>query len=107
MSVDIHNDVMLYLTNDTFLFTFIYIHCFISLIFPPSPSHSLSLSLSLSLLFPQVSQLEQVFVRGSMIRFLIVPDMLKNAPMFKPKSGAKGLAAGAGKSAMIRAQGNF
>lgn len=40
-----------------------------------------------------------------MIRFLIVPDMLKNAPMFKPKSGAKGLAAGAGKSAMMRAQG--
>ena len=39
-----------------------------------------------------------------MIRFLIVPDMLKNAPMFKPKSGAKGLAAGAGKSAMMRAQ---
>ena len=52
----------------------------------------------------QVSQLEQVFIRGSMIRFLIVPDMLKNAPMFKPKSGAKGLAAGAGKSAMMRAQ---
>lgn len=42
-----------------------------------------------------------------MIRFLIVPDMLKNAPMFKPKSGAKGLAAGAGKSAMMRAQGIF
>lgn len=42
-----------------------------------------------------------------MIRFLIVPDMLKNAPMFKPKSGAKGLAAGAGKSAMIRAQGKY
>jgi small nuclear ribonucleoprotein D3 len=52
----------------------------------------------------QISQLEQVFIRGSMIRFLIVPDMLKNAPMFKPKTGAKGLAAGAGKSAMIRAQ---
>lgn len=46
-----------------------------------------------------------MFIRGSMIRFLIVPDMLKNAPMFKPKSGAKGLAAGAGKSAMMRAQG--
>ena len=42
-----------------------------------------------------------------MIRFLIVPDMLKNAPMFKPKSGAKGLAAGAGKSAMMRAQSKF
>ena len=52
----------------------------------------------------KISQLEQVFIRGSMIRFLIVPDMLKNAPMFKPKSGAKGLAAGAGKSAMLRAQ---
>ena len=51
--------------------------------------------------------MEQVFIRGSMIRFLIVPDMLKNAPMFKPKSGAKGLAAGAGKSAMMRAQGSF
>lgn len=52
-----------------------------------------------------MSQLEQVFIRGSMIRFLIVPDMLKNAPMFKPRPGARGLAAGAGKSAMMRAQG--
>lgn len=42
-----------------------------------------------------------------MIRFLIVPDMLKNAPMFKPRSGAKGLAAGAGKSAMMRAQSEY
>ena len=30
----------------------------------------------------RVSQLEQVFIRGSKIRFLILPDMLKNAPMF-------------------------
>lgn len=28
-------------------------------------------------------QLENVFVRGSKIRFLVLPDMLKNAPMFK------------------------
>ena len=42
----------------------------------------------------KVTNLEQVFVRGSQIRFLILPDMLKNAPMFKPKSKAKGLATG-------------
>ncbi|KAJ3977596.1 hypothetical protein EV361DRAFT_622796 [Lentinula raphanica] len=29
----------------------------------------------------RVSQLDQVYIRGSMIRFFIVPDMLKNAPM--------------------------
>lgn len=27
--------------------------------------------------------LEQVYIRGAQIRFLIVPDMLKHAPMFK------------------------
>lgn len=27
--------------------------------------------------------LDNVFIRGSQIRFLILPDMLKNAPMFK------------------------
>jgi small nuclear ribonucleoprotein D3 len=30
-----------------------------------------------------VSQLEHVFIRGSRVRFMIIPDMLKNAPMFK------------------------
>ncbi|CAD6576890.1 MAG: small nuclear ribonucleoprotein Sm D3 [Tremellales sp. Tagirdzhanova-0007] len=29
----------------------------------------------------RVSQLEQVYIRGSMIRFIIVPDLLANAPM--------------------------
>ena len=29
----------------------------------------------------RVAQLEQVYIRGSKIRFLILPDMLKNAPM--------------------------
>ena len=29
------------------------------------------------------SHLEQVYLRGSQIRFIIIPDMLKNAPMFK------------------------
>ncbi|KAG9101513.1 small nuclear ribonucleoprotein Sm D3 [Ceratobasidium sp. UAMH 11750] len=31
----------------------------------------------------KVSQLDQVYIRGSMVRFFIVPDMLQNAPMFK------------------------
>merc|ERR1711998_193945 len=29
------------------------------------------------------SQLEQIFIRGSFIKLLTVPDMLKHAPMFK------------------------
>jgi len=31
----------------------------------------------------KVSQLEHVFIRGSKVRFMIIPDMLRNAPMFK------------------------
>ena len=27
--------------------------------------------------------MEQVFIRGSQVRFFVVPDMLKHAPMFK------------------------
>uniref|UniRef100_U5EZK2 Small nuclear ribonucleoprotein Sm D3 n=1 Tax=Corethrella appendiculata TaxID=1370023 RepID=U5EZK2_9DIPT len=47
--------------------------------------------------------LENVYIRGSKIRFLILPDMLKNAPMFK-KQGTKSGTAGRGKSAILRAQ---
>ena len=31
----------------------------------------------------RVTHLDQIYVRGSQIRFIVVPDMLKNAPMFK------------------------
>uniref|UniRef100_I1K4T5 Small nuclear ribonucleoprotein Sm D3 n=1 Tax=Glycine max TaxID=3847 RepID=I1K4T5_SOYBN len=31
----------------------------------------------------KTSQLEHVFIRGSKVRFMVIPDMLKNAPMFK------------------------
>eukprot|EP00998_Keelungia_sp_KM082_P011787 NODE_8073_length_566_cov_13.867882_g8050_i0.p1 GENE.NODE_8073_length_566_cov_13.867882_g8050_i0~~NODE_8073_length_566_cov_13.867882_g8050_i0.p1 ORF type:complete len:120 (-),score=10.42 NODE_8073_length_566_cov_13.867882_g8050_i0:134-493(-) len=31
----------------------------------------------------KTTTLEQVYLRGSKIRFLVLPDMLKNAPMFK------------------------
>ena len=51
----------------------------------------------------RVTQVEQVFIRGSMIRFFILPDMLKNAPMFKAKSGNKG--AGAPKPPVMMGRG--
>lgn len=51
----------------------------------------------------QVEQVENVYIRGSKIRFLILPDMLKNAPMFRKVQG-KGGGAGRGKSAILRAQ---
>lgn len=56
----------------------------------------------------RVAQLENVYIRGSKIRFLILPDMLKNAPMFK-RPGGKGSSgsAGRGKSAILRAQGVY
>lgn len=56
----------------------------------------------------RVGQLENIYIRGSKIRFLILPDMLKNAPMFK-KTGPRTAAAssGRGKSAILRAQGKI
>ena len=50
----------------------------------------------------RTAQLEQVYIRGSKIRFIILPDMLKNAPMFKNIKGAKS-AQGRGKTTIIRA----
>jgi len=48
----------------------------------------------------RVAQLENVYIRGSKIRFLILPDMLKNAPMFKNmlKKGPLGSGTGPGSS---------
>lgn len=51
----------------------------------------------------RVSQLDNVFIRGSKVRFMILPDMLKNAPMLKKPDRQKG-GAGVGKSAILRAQ---
>lgn len=66
----------------------------------------------------RTSNLQQVYIRGSKIRyvfvktycffrFLILPDMLKNSPMLKRPQGAKGLGTGRGKNAMLRAGGKF
>jgi small nuclear ribonucleoprotein D3 len=55
-----------------------------------------------------ISTLEQVFVRGGLIRYFILPDILKNAPMFKridPKVGIlRGKGVGIGRSTMARAK---
>lgn len=56
----------------------------------------------------RVAQLEQVYIRGSKIRFLILPDMLKNAPMLKSmKNKNQGSGAGRGKAAILKAQGGY
>ena len=56
----------------------------------------------------RVTQVENIYIRGSKIRFLILPDMLKNAPTFKNMGKQKGAqntgATGRGKSAILRAQ---
>jgi len=53
----------------------------------------------------RTAQLEQVYIRGSKIRFIILPDMLKNAPMFKNIKSTKATQ-GRGKTAIIRASVN-
>uniref|UniRef100_A0AC34RL68 Small nuclear ribonucleoprotein Sm D3 n=1 Tax=Panagrolaimus sp. JU765 TaxID=591449 RepID=A0AC34RL68_9BILA len=46
----------------------------------------------------RTTNLDNVFVRGSQIRFIVLPDMLKNAPMFKnigrAQKGAHGMGLG-------------
>ncbi|ODN72991.1 hypothetical protein L202_08388 [Cryptococcus amylolentus CBS 6039] len=55
----------------------------------------------------RVSQLEQVYIRGSMIRFIIVPDLLAQAPMFKrvgPNAmRGRGIGAARGRATIQRA----
>jgi len=55
----------------------------------------------------RVTELEHAFIRGSKIRFMILPDMLKNAPMFKrvdPKTAGRGrgIGLGRGRAAVLR-----
>lgn len=47
--------------------------------------------------------LEQCYLRGSQIRFCILPDMLKNAPMFKLAANAKNRASVLGAAGNKRA----
>nr|GEU97240.1 small nuclear ribonucleoprotein SmD3b-like [Tanacetum cinerariifolium] len=57
----------------------------------------------------KVTQLEHVFIRGSKVRFMIIPDMLKNAPMFKRleariKGKGSALGVGRGRAVAMRAR---
>merc|ERR1719343_1756154 len=38
----------------------------------------------------KVTNLEQVYLRGSQIRYFILPDMLRHAPLFKKKGRGAG-----------------
>ena len=57
-----------------------------------------------------MKRINNVYVRGSKIRFIIVPDMLRQAPMFKridPKNknkGGVGLGMGRGMKEIIQSQ---
>lgn len=52
------------------------------------------------------SHLENVYIRGNMIRFVIVPDMLQQAPMFKrigPNAmKGRGIGSARGRATIIR-----
>ncbi|KLO14280.1 Sm-like ribonucleo protein [Schizopora paradoxa] len=55
----------------------------------------------------RITQLDMAYIRGSMIRFFIVPDMLQNAPMFK-RVGAnamkgRGIGTARGRATIMRA----
>ncbi|KAJ3303634.1 small nuclear ribonucleoprotein Sm D3 [Kappamyces sp. JEL0829] len=46
----------------------------------------------------RISQLDQVYIRGSQVRYFIVPDMFKNASLFKSMAhGTKGKGIGLGR----------
>ncbi|KAM0049555.1 putative like-Sm (LSM) domain containing protein, LSm4/SmD1/SmD3 [Helianthus debilis subsp. tardiflorus] len=57
----------------------------------------------------KLAQLEHVFIQGSKVRFMIIPDMLKNAPMFKRleariKGKGSSLGVGRGRAVAMRAR---
>ena len=54
----------------------------------------------------RVSHLERVYVRGSHIRYFIVPDMLRNAPMFRQRDKkGRGVGLARGRATVSRARG--
>ena len=54
----------------------------------------------------RVGQFEQVYIRGSHIRYFIVPDMLRNAPMFRSRgTRGRGVGMARGRATVNRARG--
>ncbi|CAI6310961.1 unnamed protein product [Periconia digitata] len=55
----------------------------------------------------RVSHLDQVYIRGSHVRYFIVPDMLRNAPMFRSRgTRGRGVGLARGRATVNRARGN-
>ncbi|KAM7198050.1 small nuclear ribonucleoprotein Sm D3 [Naviculisporaceae sp. PSN 640] len=53
----------------------------------------------------RVSHLDQVYIRGSHVRFFIVPDMLRNAPMFRSRNArGRGVGLARGRATVSRAR---
>lgn len=54
------------------------------------------------------THLDSVYIRGNMIRFMVVPDMLQQAPMFKrvgPNAmKGRGIGSARGRATIMRAQ---
>jgi small nuclear ribonucleoprotein D3 len=58
----------------------------------------------------RMSELEHAYIRGSKIRFMILPDMLKNAPMFKTilsRGPKKGVGIGRGRGGPKRGKSRY
>ncbi|KAG5513696.1 hypothetical protein PMAC_000734 [Pneumocystis sp. 'macacae'] len=54
----------------------------------------------------RVSHLDQAYIRGSHVRFFIVPDMLRNAPMFRSRAvRGRGIGMARGRATVARARG--
>ncbi|KAL8835627.1 MAG: hypothetical protein Q9170_003244 [Blastenia crenularia] len=54
----------------------------------------------------RVSHLDQIYIRGSHVRFFIVPDMLRNAPMFRSRGvRGRGVGMARGRATVNRARG--
>lgn len=53
----------------------------------------------------RVSHLDQIYIRGSHVRFFIVPDMLRNAPMFRSRgTRGRGVGLARGRATVNRAR---
>ncbi|KAF1989855.1 Sm-like ribonucleo protein, partial [Aulographum hederae CBS 113979] len=54
----------------------------------------------------RVSHMDQVYIRGSQVKFFIIPDMLRNAPMFRQKDRrGRGVGLARGRATVSRARG--
>ncbi|EGP90333.1 unnamed protein product [Zymoseptoria tritici ST99CH_1A5] len=55
----------------------------------------------------RVTHLDRVYIRGSHVRLFIVPDMLRNAPMFRSKGvRGRGVGLARGRATVNRARGS-